>query len=99
MQILMHWACAKITAAYNVPDEQLMAILEAKLKEHKLLQFTTIASHAQGQGRKVLAAQLLSYEKDPSKQASPARHDATLNKYHRRYIQHKPKNASLYKAS
>lgn len=67
----MHWACSKISAASDIPDEQLLEILDAKLKAHSHIQFTNIASHAQSTGRLFLASQLLSYEKDPSKQVSP----------------------------
>ena len=69
VQIVMHWACAKISAASGIPDDQLLEILDSKLKPQKHLQYTVIANHAQSAGRRHLAAQLLSYEKDPAKQA------------------------------
>ena len=58
----MHWACAKISAASDVPDEQLRDTVVARLTGHSAVRFATVAAHAQAIGRRGLAALLLEYE-------------------------------------
>ena len=62
LQVLVHWACAKISAASDTPDEQLRDTIVARLKGHPGVRFATVAAHAQGIGRRGIAALLLEYE-------------------------------------
>ncbi|KAK9786074.1 hypothetical protein WJX73_008313 [Symbiochloris irregularis] len=66
--VLVHWACAKITASQDVPDDKLMAVLEAKLKGRQGMQYAAIAAHARSLGRTSLAASLLDREPRASEQ-------------------------------
>ena len=66
----MHWACAKISAASDVPDEQLRDTVVARLSGHPAVRFATVAAHAQAIGRRGLAALLLEYESCAAEQAS-----------------------------
>lgn len=68
MQVLIHWACAKIAAAPDEPDDKLMAALDAKLKAHRGMQYAAIAAHARTLGRTSLAAALLDREPRASEQ-------------------------------
>ena len=72
----MHWACAKITASPDVPDEKLMAALEAKLRQG--MQYAAIAGHARTLGRTSLAASLLDREPRASEQVHSSRSYASL---------------------
>ena len=76
----MHWACAKISAASDVPDEQLRDTVVARLSGHPAVRFATVAAHAQAIGRRGLAALLLEYESCAAEQASArfCRPDASL---------------------
>ena len=69
IQVLVHWACAKISAASDMPDEQLRDIVVARLSGHPAVRFATVAAHAQGIGRRGLAALLLEYESCAAEQA------------------------------
>lgn len=71
MQVLVHWACAKISAAADMPDEQLRDIVVARLSGHPAVRFATVAAHAQGIGRRGLAALLLEYESCAAEQVGP----------------------------
>ena len=71
LQVLVHWACAKISAASDTPDEQLRDTIVARLKGHPGVRFATVAAHAQGIGRRGLAALLLEYESCAAEQVRP----------------------------
>lgn len=67
-QVLIHWACAKIASAPDVPDDKLVAALDTKLKGRPGMQYAAIAAHAQALGRTSLAASLLDREPCASEQ-------------------------------
>jgi hypothetical protein len=67
----VHWACAKISAASDTPDEQLRDTIVARLKGHPGVRFATVAAHAQGIGRRGIAALLLEYESCAAEQVRP----------------------------
>jgi len=69
-QVLMHWACSKMSAAGDLADGPLMERVAGKLKGHKGIRFTQLASHAQGLGRRGLAALLLDLESSAAEQVS-----------------------------
>lgn len=71
-QVLVHWACAKVSAASDMPDEQLRDVVVARLSAHPAARFATVAAHAQAIGRRGLAALLLEYESCAAEQARPA---------------------------
>jgi len=54
-----------------MPDEQLRDAVVARLSGHPAVRFATVAAHAQGIGRRGLAALLLEYESCAAEQARP----------------------------
>ncbi|KAL4852826.1 hypothetical protein ACK3TF_006093 [Chlorella vulgaris] len=63
-QVLVRWACDKISAAASsLPDDQLMAALQAKLSGHSGVRYAAVAAHAAAEGRRHLAALLLDHER------------------------------------
>lgn len=66
--VIMHWACAKITASLTIPDAQLLEILHDKLKLCKGISYAAVAGHAEKNGRRKLAAMLIAHEPRSSKQ-------------------------------
>lgn len=68
----MHWACAKIQAAPDVADEQLLASIDAKLQGRLGIRYAAMAAHAQSAGRMSLAAALLDREPCASEQVCAA---------------------------
>lgn len=66
--IIMHWACAKITASLAIPDATLLDILLDKLKICKGISYAAVAAHADKNGRRKLAAMLVEHEPRSSKQ-------------------------------
>jgi hypothetical protein len=46
-QVLLHWACAKVTASSNTPDEQLKEAVSSKLSKATRPRFAAVAAHAQ----------------------------------------------------
>ena len=70
MQVLVHWACQKISACLQQPDEQVKEILRGKLQRYRGIRYSLIAGHAQAVGRKALATMLLEYETCAADQVS-----------------------------
>ena len=68
--MLVHWACAKVSAAPDMPDDKLASVLDAKLKGRQGMQYAAIAAHARALGRTSLAATLLDREPRASEQVS-----------------------------
>lgn len=66
--VVMHWACAKITAASTVQDGPLLDLLLEKLKACKGIAYAAVAAHADRKGRRKLATMLLEYEPRSSEQ-------------------------------
>ncbi|KAJ6953935.1 protein VACUOLELESS1-like [Populus alba x Populus x berolinensis] len=66
--VVMHWACAKITASLAIPDAALLEILLDKLKLCKGMSYAAVAAHADRSGRRKLAAMLVDHEPHSSKQ-------------------------------
>ncbi|XP_058788264.1 protein VACUOLELESS1-like [Vicia villosa] len=66
--VIMHWACAKITASSAIPDTTLLEILLDKLKLCKGISYAAVAAHADKNGRRKLAASLVEHEPLSSKQ-------------------------------
>ncbi|CAI8596482.1 unnamed protein product [Vicia faba] len=66
--VIMHWACAKITASLTIPDTTLLEILLDKLKLCKSISYAAVAAHADKNGRRKLAALLVEHEPRSSKQ-------------------------------
>ncbi|CAL5336393.1 unnamed protein product [Camellia sinensis] len=66
--VIMHWACAKITASLAIPDVTLLEILLDKLKICKSISYAAVAAHADKSGRRKLAAMLVEHEPRSSKQ-------------------------------
>ncbi|GAB4837663.1 vacuolar protein sorting-associated protein 16 [Ancistrocladus abbreviatus] len=66
--VVMHWACAKITASLAIPDPALLEILLEKLKLSKSISYAAVAEHADKSGRRKLAAMLVEREPRSSKQ-------------------------------
>lgn len=62
MQVLVHWACTKVSAAADVPDAALRDAITARLAGCPGARYATVAAHAQAIGRKGLAALLLEHE-------------------------------------
>jgi len=60
--VLVHWACQKISASLQQPDDQLKDLLTAKLQNYRGIRYSMIAGHAESVGRKGLATMLLEYE-------------------------------------
>lgn len=50
-QVLLHWACAKISACSSLPDAPLKELLTEKLKKCPAVRFAALAAHAQVRGR------------------------------------------------
>jgi hypothetical protein len=46
-QVLLHWACAKVTASSNTPDDQLKEAVSSKLSKATRPRFAAVAAHAQ----------------------------------------------------
>ena len=46
-QVLVHWACAKVSAASDVPDEALRDALVSRLGRHANVRYAAVAAHAQ----------------------------------------------------
>eukprot|EP00258_Populus_trichocarpa_P035766 XP_024451785.1 protein VACUOLELESS1 isoform X2 [Populus trichocarpa] len=67
-EVVMHWACAKITASLAIPDAALLEILLDKLKLCKGMSYAAVAAHADRSGRRKLAAMLVDHEPHSSKQ-------------------------------
>ena len=70
MQVLVHWACAKISASLQQPDDQLRDVLVAKLQSYRGIRYSIIAGHAESMGRKGLATLLLECETRAADQVS-----------------------------
>ncbi|KAL2623066.1 hypothetical protein R1flu_003271 [Riccia fluitans] len=66
--VLIHWACTKIAAASDVPDNLLLEMLVEKLKECPMISYAVVAANAHRKGRRKLAAMLLDYEPRSSEQ-------------------------------
>ncbi|CAL9166156.1 unnamed protein product [Musa hybrid cultivar] len=66
--VIMHWACAKITASPAIQDSALLEILLDKLKLCKGISYAAIAAHADNSGRRKLAAMIVDHEPHSSKQ-------------------------------
>lgn len=66
--VVMHWACAKITAASTVQDNILLELLLEKLKACKGIAYAAVAAHADRKGRRKLATSLLEHEPRSSEQ-------------------------------
>ncbi|XP_010271337.1 PREDICTED: protein VACUOLELESS1 [Nelumbo nucifera] len=66
--VIMHWACAKITASLAIHDAALLEILLDKLKLCKGISYAAVAAHADKSGRRKLAAMLVEHEPRSSKQ-------------------------------
>lgn len=62
MQVLVHWACQKISASLQQGDEEVQEVVRDKLQRYRGIQYSLIASHAESVGRKRLATLLLEYE-------------------------------------
>ncbi|KAK9823042.1 hypothetical protein WJX81_002597 [Elliptochloris bilobata] len=60
--VLVHWACAKISASGDAPDERLRDALVARLAPCAGVRYAAIAAHAQAAGQRSLAALLLEHE-------------------------------------
>lgn len=69
MQVLVHWACAKISANLQQPDHELKDVLVGKLQTYRGIRYSMIAGHAESVGRKGLATLLLEYETCAADQA------------------------------
>ena len=68
IQVLVHWACAKISAGSDSPDASLHRALEEKLRGRSDIRYAVIAMHAQAVGRNSLATLLLELEPCASQQ-------------------------------
>ncbi len=62
LQVLSHWACSKISAAADMADQQLHDVITARLKSYSGVRYSLVAAHAEGVGRRSLAAMLLENE-------------------------------------
>lgn len=62
MQVVVHWACHKISASLQQPDDEVRNALTAKLQQYRGVRYSIIAGHAESVGRKGLATMLLEYE-------------------------------------
>lgn len=62
LQVLVHWACQKISASLQQPDDELKDTLTGKLQKYRGIRYSLIAGHAESVGRKGLATLLLEYE-------------------------------------
>uniref|UniRef100_A0A1J3F7P2 Protein VACUOLELESS1 n=1 Tax=Noccaea caerulescens TaxID=107243 RepID=A0A1J3F7P2_NOCCA len=66
--VIMHWACAKITASPSTPDAHLLEILLDKLQLCRGISYAAVATHADNCGRRKLAAMLVEHEPRSTKQ-------------------------------
>ncbi|KAG2326496.1 hypothetical protein Bca52824_009224 [Brassica carinata] len=66
--VIMHWACAKITASSSTPDAHLLEILLDKLQLCRGISYAAVATHADNCGRRKLAAMLVKHEPRSTKQ-------------------------------
>ncbi|KAG5404419.1 hypothetical protein IGI04_010538 [Brassica rapa subsp. trilocularis] len=66
--VIMHWACAKITASASTPDAHLLEILLDKLQLCRGISYAAVATHADNCGRRKLAAMLVEHEPRSTKQ-------------------------------
>ncbi|CAN8284876.1 unnamed protein product [Cochlearia groenlandica] len=66
--VIMHWACAKITASPSTPDSHLLEILLDKLQLCRGISYAAVATHADNCGRRKLAALLVEHEPRSTKQ-------------------------------
>lgn len=66
--VIMHWACTKITASLSIPDAALLEVLLDKLRLCKGISYAAVASHADRNGRRKLAAMLVEHEPRSYKQ-------------------------------
>ena len=62
MQVLIHWACAKIKNAEDESDQEIGGLIVAKLQRCPGVSYAKVASTAFHTGRRGLAAMLLEYE-------------------------------------
>lgn len=62
LQVLVHWACQKINASLQQPDNELKEVLRGKLQKYRGIRYSLIAGHAESVGRKGLATLLLEHE-------------------------------------
>lgn len=67
-KVLTNWASAKIDLASNVPDATLLDLIVVKLKACSGISYAAVAANANKKGRHKLAALLLDYELQSSKQ-------------------------------
>ncbi|XP_028076570.1 protein VACUOLELESS1-like isoform X3 [Camellia sinensis] len=65
--VIMHWACAKITASLAIPDITLLEILLDKLIICKSISYAAVAAHTDKSGRRKLAVMLVEHEPHSSK--------------------------------
>eukprot|EP01006_Ploeotia_vitrea_P014258 TRINITY_DN3823_c0_g1_i1.p1 TRINITY_DN3823_c0_g1~~TRINITY_DN3823_c0_g1_i1.p1 ORF type:complete len:855 (+),score=458.50 TRINITY_DN3823_c0_g1_i1:18-2582(+) len=62
-RVLVHWACTKIShARQDVPDQQLLAEITAKLNGQHQISYSEVASAAYASNRVELATKLLDFE-------------------------------------
>ncbi|CAA7052189.1 unnamed protein product [Microthlaspi erraticum] len=66
--VIMHWACAKITASPSTPEAHLLEILLDKLQLCRGISYAAVATHADNCGRRKLAAMLVEHEPRSTKQ-------------------------------
>ncbi|CAN6453034.1 unnamed protein product [Victoria cruziana] len=66
--VIMHWACAKITASLATPDASLLEMLLDKMSLCKGISYAAVAAHADRTGRRKLAAMLVEHEPRSSEQ-------------------------------
>ncbi|KAF3793124.1 VCL1 protein [Nymphaea thermarum] len=66
--VIMHWACAKITASLAIPDASLLEMLLDKMSLCKGISYAAVAAHADRTGRRKLAAMLVEHEPRSSEQ-------------------------------
>lgn len=66
--VLTDWASKKIESSLNVPDTSLLEFLVAKLKACSVISYASVAEKAHELGRQKLAALILDYEPQSSKQ-------------------------------
>lgn len=67
-RVLVHWACEKVKAAADVPDEELVALVRKKLKNATLVSYADIASCAERVNRRRLATMFLDLEENATDQ-------------------------------
>lgn len=67
-RVLVHWACEKVKAATDVPDDELVALIRKKLKKATLVSYADIASCAERVNRRRLATMFLDLEESATDQ-------------------------------